>query len=124
MMDDYEDGSSTYIYSLRRNWEKLKQNSRHFENLFVSIFRSHPLILYFPAGNKFFFLWLKLCVEKNLCLGLSKLMACSLKIKVEVLTRLDSERYPHRIDVASSPKLPCLPLLHPVFFFSCAMDPV
>ena len=104
MMDDYEDGSSTYIYSLRSNWEKLKQNSRHFLNLFVSIFRSHPLILYFPAGNKFFFLLLKLCAEKNLCMGLSKLMACLLKIKVEVLTRLDSERYPHQIDVASSTK--------------------
>jgi len=55
MMDDYEDGCSTYIYSLRSNWEKLKQNSRQLGNLFVFIFRFHPLILYFPAGNKFFF---------------------------------------------------------------------
>jgi hypothetical protein len=103
MMDDYEDVCSTYIYSLRSNWEKLKQNSRHLENLFVFIIRFHSLILYFPAGNNFF-LWFKLCVDNNLCLHLSKLMACSLKMKVEILTRLDPERYLHRIDIASSPK--------------------
>jgi hypothetical protein len=67
MMDDYEDGCSTYIYSLRSNWEKLKQNSRHLENVFVFIFRFHPLIFDFPAGNKFFFYglnyaWLKIYV--------------------------------------------------------------
>jgi hypothetical protein len=44
MMDDYEDGSSTHIYSLRRNWEKLKQNSRHLENLFCFSFHLYPLI--------------------------------------------------------------------------------
>ena len=39
-------------------------------------------------------------MNKDLSLGLSKLMECSLKIKVEILTNLDSERYLHRIDGA------------------------
>jgi len=69
----------------------------------------------FPCGG-IFFLWFKLCVDNNLCLGLSDLMACSLKIKVEILTRLESERHLHPIDIASSQKWPYLAPLYQVSF--------
>jgi hypothetical protein len=52
MMDGYEDGSSNYIYSPRRNWGKLKKELTTSNSLFLYLPLLYFDIILLPTGIK------------------------------------------------------------------------